>query len=374
MSDNPKASAVANPGWSPPPHRHTRRWFCLGPEGSWSHIRRMDDPTPPQVQPAYHDRHTGLIVFGILEILAGALCALIAPLTFFGQILAAKRTGAEFETANALLVMGIYGVMAVVLIWLGIGSTLARRWARAILLCLGWIGLCIGIIALPAVFFALNSVGDTLRAQGRDLPPAALAVIKLVALATTFFIYIVIPGIVVLFYRSPHVRRTCEVRDPVIRWTDRCPLPVLALCLIKGLGAAMLLLMLPVFGRVFPLAGTLVQGWPARLLWLGVIAFMIYATRGFYRLDLRTWWIYLIGALLLWSSSLATFLRIDLIDYYRLMGLPERQLERMAHNPLISHGPLLGLSLLSMAAFLSYLLYVKRYFPTATDHPAAAGG
>ena len=55
------------------------------------------------------------------------------------------------------------------------------------------------------------------------MPPGTLALIKFFAIATTFVIYIVIPGVAVLFYRSPHVKHTCEVRDPVERWTDRCP-------------------------------------------------------------------------------------------------------------------------------------------------------
>jgi len=248
---------------------------------------RMDAPTPPPVQPAYKDRRTGLMVFGVFAILIGACCALLVPLAIFGQMMAARQSGTGLDATAALIGASVYGLMALVLIWLGVGSVLARRWARALLLCLGWIGLIIGVIAIPAVMVAMNSIGETLRAQGQTVPPVTLAVIKIVTIATTFVIYIVIPGVAVLFYRSPHVRQTCEARDPVVRWTDRCPLPVLALCLLKIFGAAMLLLILPTYGRVFPLAGVVLQGWPARMLWLAVIAFMVYAARGFYRLDLR---------------------------------------------------------------------------------------
>src|SRR5438876_987340 len=38
----------------------------------------------------FKDRRTGLIVFGILEILLGGLAALMIPLMVFGQVLAAK--------------------------------------------------------------------------------------------------------------------------------------------------------------------------------------------------------------------------------------------------------------------------------------------
>jgi len=333
---------------------------------------RMDALPLPPVQPAYKDRRTGLIVFGVLAIIIGACCALLVPLAILGQIIAARRHGTDIDFSAALIGAAVYGLLALVLIWLGVGSVLLRRWACALLLCLGWIGLIIGLIAMPAVFIAMNSIGDTLRAQGQTVPPVTLAVIKLITITTTFVIYIVIPGAAVLFYRSPHVRQTCEARDPVVRWTDRCPLPVLALCLMQAFGAVMMLFILPVYGRVFPLAGFVVQGWPARMLWLVVIAFLAYAARGCYRLELRTWWVYLVGTLLLWSSSLVTFQRLGLVEFYRLMGIPQRQLELMARNPLLANGSILWVGLLSMVIFLGYLFYVRRYFPAAKDRPAAA--
>src|SRR4029079_15914317 len=114
-------------------------------------------------------------------------------------------------------------------------------------------------------------------AQGQTVSHAQLALVKAVALSVTFVIYIVIPGIAVLFYRSPHVKHTCDVRDPVARWTDRCPLPVLALCLLQAFSVPVVLLTIPVYGAVFPLAGFVVQGWTARLLWLVVAVFLAYA-------------------------------------------------------------------------------------------------
>ena len=322
----------------------------------------MDASTPPPVPPAYKDRRTGLIVFGVFAILIGAFCALAVPLAFVGQLMAAKRSGTEFDLSSAVISSVVYGLMAVLMIWLGVGSILARRWARALLLCVGWIGLVIGVIAMPTVYFAMSSVGETLRAQGQAVPPGTLAIIKFFAIATTFVIYIVIPGIAVLFYRSPHVKHTCEVRDPVERWTDRCPLPVLALVLLKSLGAVMVLLILPIYGGVFPLAGLVLHGGVARLCWLIVIVFMAYAAWGFYRLNRQAWLVYTVGATALWASSLLTFQRIGLVGYYRQMGLPERQLEVMAQNSLFLNGSLLWLSVLSMALFLGYLLYVRRYF------------
>ena len=332
----------------------------------------MDVPAALPVQPDYKDRSTGLIVFGILGILMGMGCALIAPIAYFGPAIAAARTGAAVDHHTAFAGAALYGGLAVAFIWLGIGSILARRWARAIILCLSWFTLIIGLVALPAEYFALGSIGSHLQPGGRPMAPAALFLVRTITLATTSIIYIVIPGVAVLFYRSRHVRHTCEVRDPMTRWTDRCPLPVLALVLIKTFSAAMLLLIFPVYGHAYPLAGLVLQGLPARILWIGVAAFMLYAAWGFYRLDLRVWWIYLIGSLALWASSLITFARIGIIEYYRQTGMPERQLEQLTNNPLLGPNLLVILSGASMLAYAAYLLFVKRYFLAVKDHPAAA--
>ena len=43
--------------------------------------------------------------------------------------------------------------------------------------------------------------------------------------------FVILPAVWIFFYKSRQVKATCEARDPVARWTDACPLPVLALCL-----------------------------------------------------------------------------------------------------------------------------------------------
>ena len=69
-----------------------------------------------------------------------------------------------------------------------------------------------------------------------QLPPVAKLMIVLIPFLMMGFVFVLLPIAWVLFYRSRHVQATCEARDPVARWTDACPLPVLALrvCLKKG--------------------------------------------------------------------------------------------------------------------------------------------
>ena len=321
--------------------------------------------TPPLTTPselAYHDRRTGLIVFGILEIIIGGFCLLMLPLTVFGQLMVAKKNGAEFSFALAAPTMMTFLAMATGLIWLGIGSIQARRWARALWLCLGWMGLCVGVVSLAVVITSLGSMDELMRQQGQPLPPGAVAVAKFFTVATVLFIYVLIPGALILFYRSQHVKLTCENRDPVTRWTDRCPLPVLAMCILQVYGAGCVIFM-PGFGAAMPLAGFLVTGWPARLLWFGFAGFSIYAARGFHRQNPRVWLIYTVVVVCVGVSSILSFLRIDLLEYYRAVGFPEWQIKQLAANPLVKGNFIVGLSALSLTLFVGFLLYLRRYFP-----------
>ena len=58
-------------------------------------------PVEPTV-PAYKDRSTGLVVFGILTLLMGGLCALFVPLMLLGQVVAARANPASVNLAAML--------------------------------------------------------------------------------------------------------------------------------------------------------------------------------------------------------------------------------------------------------------------------------
>ena len=326
----------------------------------------MDAPSPlpslPPPLPAYNDRRTGLLIFGILEIILGVMCGLMLPLMVLGQVMAAKKNGVEFNLTFALPTLVIFAALAVGLIWLGVGSIQARRWARALLLCLGWMGLCVGVITLAVMIPTLGSMDEVMRQQGRPMPPGALAIAKIFAAAMITVIYVVIPGALVLFYRTTDVKLTCEARDPVERWTDRCPLPVLAMVILQVCGGACVALM-PRFGAAMPVAGFVLTGWLARVIWMGFAGLSFYAAWGFYRLQPRAWLIYTITILAFGVSSTVTFLRVDLLDYYRLIGLPERQIKQIAASPLVHGHAILWLPGLSVVIFGGYLLYLRRFFP-----------
>src|SRR5208283_2529435 len=122
------------------------------------------ESTPPRI--AYKDRSTGLIIFGILTILLGGVCALFLPLMLFGQTMSAKATGTPPNFAAILPAASIYGVLAVALVWLGIGSIKARRWARALLLIFSWSWLVMGVVMLVVMAFLLPRVLANVPAGG----------------------------------------------------------------------------------------------------------------------------------------------------------------------------------------------------------------
>lgn len=331
---------------------------------------------PPLIStpaPAYKDHRNGLIFFGVMGIILGCFFLLSLPAAVIGQITAAKKANADLNTTLVLTSLLTPAMLAAGLIWLGIGSIKARRWARAILLCLGWMGLCIGAASLPIVIMSLGSLEDMLRQQGQDVSPTVLTFTKIVMVATTTLFYVVVPAVLVLFYRSPHVKQTCENHDPVERWTDRCPLPVIAICLLQAYGAFSMLTMMPQFGAAFPLAGFVVTGWLSWALWLGFVGFSLYAAWGFYHLRYRVWLIYTVGIVLLGLSSVVTFLRIDLLKYYRMAGFPEWQINQIAVSPLVRGPMIVWFSVLGLILLGGYLAFLRRYFIATRKAPNTAG-
>lgn len=141
------------------------------------------NPAVPPIEaaplPAYKDRSTGLMVFGILTLLLGCLVGLFVPLMLFGQMMAAKAPNAPPANLAAILpAVVIYGGLAVALIWLGIGSIKAWRWARALLLIFSWSWLVMGIFMTVVMPFFMAKVFANLPPDARTgqppMPPAAI--------------------------------------------------------------------------------------------------------------------------------------------------------------------------------------------------------
>lgn len=312
------------------------------------------------------DRSTALSIFGALTVLCGGACVLLIAVMVLGQAMA--PAGAKGPTATQTLVPGlvIYGGLAVVLVSLGIGSIMARRWARALLLIVSWSLMLLGILGIASLAFVmpkmLGSFPTNTPAGQPALPPGTLQIILTVTLLMFGFFFVLLPGVGVLFYGNRHVKRTCEVRDPQPRWTDQCPLPVLAVSLWLAAGVPMMLLMPLAYRSLLPFFGVFLTGVAGTVGYGVLAAISAWSARAFYRLDFRGWWLIAGSFSLFTVSNIVTYSRHDLMEVYRLMGYPETQIELMKQMSFLNSSTMnwgMGLFLVPVVA---YLIYLRRYF------------
>jgi hypothetical protein len=331
-------------------------------------------PVPPPVQPTHKDRSTGLIIFGILTMLLGCLAGLMVLVMLAGQAMAAKATNTPSNLASIVPAAGVYGVMAVALVWLGIGSMMARRWARALLLVFSWAWLALGLLAIVMMAYLMPKMLAAMPAEGTNgqaMPPAAKDMVMVVMFIVFGVMFILLPAVWIFFYRSPHVKATCEQRDPVTRWTDTCPLPVLGLSLLGMFSVPMMLLM-PLTGHiVMPFFGMFLTGLPGAMFGLAIAAVWGYASWSLYRLKPQGWWLFLIAIFVFTASGLLTFARHDVVEMYTLMGYPDAQIEQIKKTGLLAGNNMAWVSVFSLMPFLGYLLFIKKYF--RGKEPAGAG-
>lgn len=309
-----------------------------------------------------HDRRAGLIVFGVLSILVGCVCALIVPLMFLGQALSARATGQPANYRMIVPLVTVYGALAVGFVWLGAGSILARRWARALLLVVAWMWLLLGVFTTGLMAFMLPHVLDASQMNGEQLAGGARLAVTIVSLALAAFVTMILPAAFILFYRSRHVRATCERLDPVPRWTDVCPLSVLALSLGLAFAPLSLVGMLIAYDSVFPFFGWLVTGAPATALLVLSAAACTYGAWATYRLKPAGWWVVTVMFGVLAVSSLLTFSRVDLLEVYRAMGYSREQISSLDDLPFVRGRALVGTSALLFIPLMWYLLSMKRHF------------
>jgi hypothetical protein len=313
----------------------------------------------------YKDRSVGLIVFGILTILLGCLAGLFVPLMLVGQAASARVTGAPAPFSAILPAVLIYGVLAVALVWLGIGSIMARRWARALLIIFSWSWLFMGLFVLVFIFFLIPKMLANMSSSGAPghpaMPSAAIAGMMVGMFLVFGVIFVILPAVWTFFYNSRHVKATCETRDPLTRWTDACPLPVLGFCLWLAFSVPMMLIM-PIAGHaVMPFFGIFLTGLPGAMLCLAIAALWIYAAGSLYKLEPRGWWLILIALCVFMVSALLTFARHDVMEMYRLMGYPEAQIEQMQKSGLLVGNRMMWLMAFSVLPFLGYLLFIRKF-------------
>jgi hypothetical protein len=316
---------------------------------------------PGAVVPAFKDRRTTLIIAGIVQLLMGALSALLLPLMLFGQAMASRMNGGETQYRLILPGIAFYGILAAVFITLGIGSIRERRWARALSLILAWSWLLVGVLSLGMYAVILPKVFMSGAPGMQALPESARVMAVVLAVSTMGFFFVLVPGALVFMYRSKHVKATCDARDPVVRWTDRCPLPVLGLSVWLFFGGVTMLMMPVLYRGVAPFFGILISGFPGAVYYLVLAGLFLYLSRALYKLSLVAWWIALLLIFLFGVSSLLTFGQVDLMEMYRLMGYPEAQIAQLQQFSFLQ-GAMVWATALCFLPLFGYLFYVRKFF------------
>jgi len=314
----------------------------------------------------YKDRTTGLIIFGILTILLGIGAGLLGLFVAFSQSLVPQDQRMPF--GQLVLATAVYAVIGIVLIVLGIGSAMARRWARALMLIFSWAWLVLGIFEMVTMAIVMPMVLANVpaptshSAQGAQSVQMIMTITILFIFGVLAFFFIVLPGIWTFFYYSPHVKATVEARDPTPSWTDRCPLPVLALSLWLWTSVPWMLVM-PLCGMwVLPLFGLMLTGLPAAAFCFVIAGLMAVAGWLLYRVDIRGWWTLLAFLILGCISGVITFSFHSMTEMYQLMHYPQAQIDQIQKLGILNGSALVWIMVLAMLPLFGYLLWVRRYF------------
>jgi hypothetical protein len=301
----------------------------------------------------FKDRKTWMVVFGILQILLGAFCALMVPVMAISMVAAPTLdTGSENHMTMGALISStlFYVFLAVWFIWMGIGSINTRRWARALILVTSCLWLVGGLIGFFFVVVYMPAMFDQMAMNG-EIPPEIAVAVKYMTLGFVTVLYIVIPGVLAFFYGTKNVKTTCDLRDPKISWTDKCPLSVLGLCFAFGLGIISMVGVL-FNDSVFPFFGHILK---------------VYVCRGLYKLKLKAWRAGVLLVTLGSVSAIITFMNTDLAEFYEKMNYTPEQLELMERYKFLQGSDMVVYFALFMLVFLAFLMYTRRFFIADTD-------
>jgi hypothetical protein len=318
-----------------------------------------------QTPPDFKDRTPGLIIFGSVSILIGAFCVLLVPLMFLSVALSESVASGGVDARSAWSASALCGLMAIAFVWLGIGSIRARRWACELLLSLSWIWLLTGICSMAV---GMLVVPPMIRGFGAEsgLPSGTAPLVIFVIFGVIGLLYVVLPGLFVLFYRSPHVAATCRARHPDPQWIDACPSRLLTLTVVWVLLAVSTLLM-PAYNFFFPFFGRALTGAAGAVLWALVLALCVALAIGTCRRASWAWWSGMALTLAGTLSSILVVLRLDLSQIMTLMNLPEDQVAMMETLPVLEGWIMVLGTFLVWGTFIVYLMTLRRFFAPATN-------
>lgn len=307
----------------------------------------------------FKDRRTGLIVFGALLLLM-ALAGLGAAALQLVMLVGGEAMGAASADSSLYVFAALfYLLVAATAAGLGVGSIRCRRWARTLIVVLAALTLASGVVTTFYFVLHAGTMTEMVATQSGDEEIAGFAAFILGCLFAFFgFLFLVLPTVFLLFYRSRHVKATCEHYDPKRRWTDRYPAPLLAGVVVLLFCA--LIFCAPLVGAPVPFFGALLTGVPAWIYSLiaGLAALVL--ALGFLRFDRRAWIGSVVYVAAVGVSAFLSFRGRRLLSVYESMGYPPEQIEMMESFDLTrGFGTMVLLTVLLLVVYFAWL---GRYF------------
>jgi hypothetical protein len=316
---------------------------------------------PPVVVRELRNRSAAHRVCGVLQIVIGCFCGLFALTVAVATAIGRQGDYAAPDPLKTTIPAVVcYVAISAAFIWLGIGSILGRRWAWSLTVVSSWLWLLGGVVRVAGLLFHYTAPAIKVSLQHPEVARATIG--DAVILATIIGIFLLLPVAFLVIYRQPSVRAAFGRLDPHVRWTDRCPLPVLAVSV--ALASFALGMCLAISGPVLVLFGEVISGplVAATMLFMALVAAGL--AWGTYRLSIAAWW----GTLLL----AAAFVVSSVVTLWRA-GVAEKICEKTATSAAQIQAfrkaglfePPAGMRWLWSlvgAAILCYLLYVRRYF------------
>lgn len=315
-----------------------------------------------------------LTVFGLILVLAGLGCgvAMAGYVLLLPSLLPpgpAAETVAMQEASRPVMILTtvFYGVLGLAVVWLGIGSIRARRWAWKTALASGW--LLVALVVLTGVSYSfilpriMGNMAQSVSFTTGGLPPSLLTALSFVGLFIGLLFYAT-PGIIlIVVYSLRNVRLTCERRDPGPCWTDRVPLPVLAFWLLMFSSLSAFLVFSPVYlGWMKSPGMSDLLPQPARFaLWGGGVPMLAWACRDLARMNPRGWWLSLAICLAGCLGAIWFGANYDLLEVIRAMQVPE---ESLLVYQSFEKGAMLLPAATSGILLLGYVIWLKRFFPS----------
>jgi len=308
----------------------------------------------------FRGRRTATLVLGILAVVIGAGSGCMGALIPFAMIVLPKSPNAPAQPAGTMIgAMLIYLVAASCLIWWGVGAMQMRRWVRPMALTVATMvtaGAIFWLIAMSIALPGLIGLAGMPAPRWTPNPPAGFFVGMLIGMMMVGLLSVIVPGTYVWFFKNARTREMLEYFDPVPRWTDGCPIPVLGLVIGLLLYAISALIMLPMSNQVFgsALSGSV----SALLLFASVLVAGVTVPLVYHRRPVG-WWITL-GLILFWHIGYAIMaLGRRRAAIYRQAGYSAAQLQLVERT---SRTWVYVMFLPLLVILVGYMLYVRRYF------------